>query len=1145
MSLQLILGNSGSGKTHYLYERVIQEAMEHPERNYLVIVPEQFTMATQKELVTRHPNGGILNIDVLSFNRLAHRIFEEVGRDYDGILDDEGKNLILRKIAGDYEKQLKVIGNNLKKFGYISEVKSIISEFTQYKIGEAKLEELKNTVQPHSMLHYKLEDISVIYKGFYQYINEQYITGEELLGKLGNVVRESKILKNSVVTLDGFTGFTPVQESLIVELLKICSDVYLTVTMDETDKFFANMKGQDLFALSKETVDSLTRLTKEHKIQLEKPIILSEKPFYRFANNPTMGFLEQELFRYRGNKYQDYQNVIQAHLHRNPEEESRWVANEIQRMVRTQGYRYQDIAVIASSMDEYGTHLKRACEKQNIPIFSDQKRSILLNSFVEYIRSVLAMVEKNYTYETVFRFLKSGFAPMSTNRVDALETYVLSRGITGYKKWQAPWTKDSERISDQQLAYLNESRVKFVERVQELQYILTQSRKTVEDICTALYEFFLKSNMQKRIEILETQLQEEGRFALAKEYSQIYGTVLDLFDKFVLLLGDEQVSLKEFNDLFDAGLQEARIGIVPPSMDTVIVGDITRTRVGNVKALFFMGNNDNHLPGNMNASGLLSERDREWFEEQCIRLKPNSKQQMYIQKFYLYLILTKPSEKLYISLSKTNSQGKTIRPSYLMGELRKLFPLLKLEEAEMKLDIAELTPEMGLNYLIEGMKDVEIQYSMLWKELYAWYLRHPEWQEEIDLMGTASRYRKSEDNLTKEIAKNLYGNVLKNSVTRLEKFASCPYSHFLSYGLGLKEREIHEFQAVDLGNVFHEAMESYSKKMKEHQKDWATIDEQLQMQWAEECVDASVQDYGYALLFKSERDKYNIERMKRLMKRSVWAVSKQLARGKFEPEGFEVAFGENSELRSTNIVLQEGQKMALRGKIDRVDICNEDDKTYVKILDYKTGNKKLSLSELYYGLQLQLFVYMNAATEMYQEKDKTKRVIPAGVLYYVMNDPIVEVSEADTDVEMSILKELTPDGLVNSDEYVIRLLDEEIESDSYAIPVGKGSRGEYKKSSKIVNEDSFQVIADFTNQKVKKLGEEIVGGNIGITPCQDGDTTACDYCKYGKICGFDKKIPGYEFHKLQKYKDANALGLLQEFIENEEEEESSHGNELD
>ena len=1151
MALQLILGNAGAGKTQCLYERVIQESIENPHRNYLVIVPEQFTMQTQKELVKRHPNGGIINIDVLSFERLAHRIFGEVGSNFGPVLDDEGKNLILRKIAKNYEGELKLIGKNLRKFGYLSEVKSIISEFKQYDIDVQKLEELEAVIPENSMLGYKLADIKVLYKGFYEYLENKYITGEELLDRLSKVVGESNILKDSVITLDGFTGFTPVQNRLLQELLQVCAGIYVTVTIDEKQDPFHYQGVNELFAMSKETIRDFLQLARDHQVEIADPVYLHTKPVYRFRENPELGFLESEIFRYSGKQFmtdlsldKKQRSAIQAYVLRNPMEEAMWVASEIRRLVRTKGYRFQDIAVITSSIEAYGLQMRRACEQYHIPMFSDQKRSILLNAFVEHIRSMLAMVDANYTYETVFRFLKSGFTPLERNHIELLENYVLSRGIKGFKNWQAPW-QDSNPHKVEELLVLNQVRVMFVEYMQETQMLLKQKNKTIQDICVALYNFWDTNQMQEVLQQLEQELETQGELALAKEFNQIYGVVIELLEKLVELLGEERVGLKEFIELFDAGIQEARIGVIPPSMDAVVVGDLTRTRLDHVKVLFFMGMNDVHLPGKLGGGGLLTDRDRESLEEKKVRLKANGKEQIYIQKFYLYLTLTKPSEQLILTYAKTSAEGKSIRPAYVIGDLQHLFPTLSIQEVEMTRDVTsdaqvqECTPEVAIYSFVDGLRNAEIRESDAWQALYQWFQKQPAWKSQIDTLIQAHGYQKSTDALTQKVAQQLYGKQLQNSVTRLEKFAACPYAHFLTYGLGLKERELHEFQPVDLGNIFHSAIEYYSHKVVESKVAWSTLSQAQQEQWANEAVEVSVAEYSHALLYQSEREQYNIERIKRLMRRSVWAVTKQLERGVFVPEGFEVAFGGRDELASTHFHLSEGQDMVLRGKIDRVDLCKQGEQNYVKVLDYKTGSKELSLSELYHGLQLQLFVYLNVALEIETKKSK-QPVIPAGVLYYRMNDPMVEISgeyhdlseeEQKQQVEGSILENLVPDGLVNEGANVIALLDEEFEGKSKAIPVTKTTKGELKATSKAVSQENFSLIREFTNQKVQELGQEIVAGNIDILPYQSEKSTGCDYCQYQQVCQFDCRIKGNAYKEIENYTRDEVLEIIRTELE--------------
>ena len=619
MSLQFIFGNSGSGKSHYLYQQIVEESIRHPEKNYLVLVPEQFTMQTQKDLCMAHPRGGIMNIDVLSFGRLAHRVFEETGKERQPILDDEGKNLVLRKIAGNYEDELTVLKGNLKKQGYISEVKSVISEFTQYGIDFEQLDSFMEGLNPESYLYYKLKDIRKVYEGFEDYLRDKYITKEELLDVLSQTVPEAKMLKDSVIAMDGFTGFTPVQNRLIGELLKVCDKIMLTVEMDRREDPFVYKHPYQLFALSKQMVTSLTEVAQEVKVEIDEPVWLCKNPSYRFKENPEMAFLEEELFRYSRRKYSgEKMQSISLHEVHTPQEEAQYVAEEIRRLVREEGYRYREIAVIASDLNTYADSLEKACERYEIPVFMDHKKSILLNSFVEYLRSLLVMVEQNYTYESVFRYLRTGLCGFTRDEVDRLENYCLALDLKGFKKWDQVWVRKTPMTKKEELEELNQLRVRFVEKLTPLHTVLKKRRKTVKKITLAVYEYLVQEKIQEQLAELEQKFQEEGELALAKEYAQIYRIVLELFDKFVELLGEEEIPLKEYCELLDAGLEEAKVGVIPPSLDQVVIGDMERTRIKNIRALFFVGANDTLLPGNAGARGLLSERDRKQFQEDKI-----------------------------------------------------------------------------------------------------------------------------------------------------------------------------------------------------------------------------------------------------------------------------------------------------------------------------------------------------------------------------------------------------------------------------------------------------------------------------------------------------------------------------------------------
>lgn len=1094
MPLKFVFGPSGSGKSSYLYQHVIQESMKYPEKNYIVLVPEQFTMQTQKDLVMMHERKGIMNIDVLSFARLAYRVFEETGGGGLPVLDDEGKNLILRKIAGDYESELKMLGGHMKKQGYISEVKSVISEFTQYDIGEDEIERVMESAGESSRLYYKLADIRLLYRGFTDYLREKYITKEELLDVLSREVEKSERLKNSTVVLDGFTGFTPVQDRLLGELMRHCREVIVTVTMDRRENPYVYEHPYQLFALSKQMVTSLLQIAKQNKIPVEEPVELYDHVPWRFKEQEALAFLEKHLFRYGAGAYEKEQEQVKLHLAKNPREEAYAVAEQVRRMMREDGYRLRDIGVIVSDMDVYADHLKQAFIKYDIPFFMDHKRSILLNSFVEYIRSVLHMAEQSFSYESVFRFLRTNLAGFTYEEIDELENYVIGLGIKGYKHWQEKWTRKLRGMAQEDLDKMNHYRRQLVEKVDGLIYVLRQRRKTVADITRAIYEFMVQENLQVRLAEQEELFKAKGELALAREYAQIYRIVIELFDKFVELLGDEQVSLSEYCKLLDAGLEEARVGVIPPEVDQVVIGDMQRTRLKDIKALLFAGANDVYLPGALLRTGLLSELDREKFAREKLTLSAGGKEKAYVQKFYLYLNLTKPSEKLDIYYSKVSADGKSVRPSYLIQELQKLFPKLKVRDEERYLKEQELTENIGFDRMIREFVQKRHETDGAWCELYNWYKKNPKWQEKVERFLEAGYYRKPLDALTEEAAKRLYGEEFETSITRMERFAVCAFSHFLTYGLGLREREEYDFQAADLGNVCHRALERFSYKVEREAGDWLKLTEEKRKQYVEESVEEAIADYGNSILYSSSRNAYLIVRMKRMLEKTVWALTKQLAAGDFKPSAYELRFA--------------------NGKIDRVDTCEDGDCVYVKVIDYKTGSKSFDVTALYHGLQLQLMVYMDAALQLEQKKHPEKEILPAGVFYYRIQDPLIDRPKEGEEQE-SILKELKPDGMISLEKEVLEHLDHCMVGESSVIPVKYNKNGSLSKSSKAASAQDFYLMMKYAVNKVEEIRQKILSGDVKVNPYRRGTETSCDYCSYRQICGFDTKMEGYRYREIE------------------------------
>ncbi len=650
------------------------------------------------------------------------------------------------------------------------------------------------------------------------------------------------------------------------------------------------------------------------------------------------------------------------------------------------------------------------------------------------------------------------------------------------------------------------------------------------DITLAVYEFIAGEHLQEKLEQQQKFFAEQGELTLAKEYEQIYRIVMELFDKFSELLGDEPITLKEYCELLDAGFEEAKVGVIPPSIDQVVIGDVERTRMKDIRALFFVGANDVLLPGNAGTGGILSERDREKFKEKDISLSPGPKEKIYIQKFYLYTALTKPTELLSLSWSKVSGEGKSLRPAYLIQELRRLFPNLSVvDEENRKLSDREITRRGGIEKVAKGICSRRLGLDNEWKELYTWFQKDGRNKKEIESILNAGFLHKTDTRLAPELTKELYSDRNRVSVTRLEKFASCAYAHFLSYGLRLSDREEYGFEALDLGNIAHKSLETFSKKADAQKMKWQEIPEALRDEMIDESVEESVIDYGNTVLFSSARNEYMITRIKRLIRTSVWALTKQIEKGDFLPSGYEMQFGS--------------------GKIDRIDTCFDNDCVYVKVTDYKTGMKSFDITALYHGLQMQLPVYLNAALDVEQRKHPHKTIVPAGIFYYRIQDPIVSEEKTQDAVERSILKELKQDGLVNGDDMVISHLEKELSGNSLLFPIGRNKDGSLSKTSHALPEELFRLVLSFAKRKEESVKDRMYDGEVSASPYEMGETTGCDYCPYRDICGFDPRLEGCSYRRLERYSSDDAVKKMREALEENvsrdasENEQSGKGRE--
>lgn len=1127
MSLQLIWGSSGSGKSHWLYSAMIREAREHPEKRYMIIVPEQFTMQTQRELVRLHPAGGILNIDILSFQRLAFRVFEETGASQKPVLTETGKNLLLRRVAAQERSRLDILGSRLEKPGYISQMKSILSELTQYEISEGELEEMIRISEKKPQLQYKLKDILTLYRGFSEYKRDRFLTAEELLDVFCEAAEDSRLLKGSVLAFDGFTGFTPVQQNALKKLLTLCSKIQITVTMDPAEQPVGRIFDHELFYLSKKTIQTLFRLAEETGTQLLEPVVLTQG--HRFRSGGELEFLERHLFRYGKQKRlfrtsEKQENGISLHVSGTPMEEVEFAARTIITLVREQGFRYREIAVMAGDLPSYGNYVKKVFEEQGIPCFVDQTVQVLLNPCLEFIRGAFGLLEFNFSYESVFRYLRTGFAGISREETDRLENYVRALGIRGKYQWEQSWTRETASMVPGEAAVCEEYRKRIMESLAPWLEISGTGKAPLRRYAEALYELLVSCKIQQQLKEQEQEFERKGQREKVNEYSQIYRIILEILDEAVELLEEEEISRKEFLEILEAGFGEARVGLIPPGIDQVHVGDMERTRLNQIRVLLFLGLNDGWIPARESKGGIVSDMEREFLHESGIELSPTARENGYVQRFYLYLGLTKPSERLYLSFCRSSSDGGAMRPSYLVAVIRRLFPYLEIRDENVKKDpLDQITSlKTGLPYLAENLRLLREKGGEALRKrtgkLLQLYQEDEGFGKQAEALVDAAFLVLGQEKIDSLTAKALYGEVLENSVTRLEQFASCAFAHFAAYGLQLKEREEYKVRSVDIGNIFHKALELFARKLENSPYNWFTLPEEDRKKLTEDSVEEAVETYGSQVFFDTERNRYGIQRIKRILNRSVWALHRQIQAGRFVPGGFEVSFSSARDLKSVNIALSETERMRLKGRIDRIDVCQEEDQVYVKVVDYKSGNTSFDLVALYYGLQLQLVVYLNAAMELEQRLHPEKEIVPAGIFYFRLQDPILEGTQEMTPEEINreILKKLRPSGLVNQDPAVVERMDGAFEKNSLVIPVGKKKDGSWTAASKVAKREQLEALSCFVQEKLQHLGQKILEGWVAPDPYERKQECSCTYCQFSGLCGFDRKLPGTGFRKISE-----------------------------
>jgi len=731
----------------------------------------------------------------------------------------------------------------------------------------------------------------------------------------------------------------------------------------------------------------------------------------------------------------------------------------------------------------------------------DVNRKLLNNPCIETLLSVLKMIQKDFSYDMVFRYLKSGFSNFTMEEADFLENYVLACGIRGFARWNRPFA--SKLFSDEETQRAEELRIRFMEEVKDLKIGLKRRGSTVKRKLIYLYEFLEMLDVEGKMAKKQEMFEEEGNLIQAATYAKVYDQVIDLLEQMAEILGEEKLSYDDFLSVLESGLEEMQIGVIPPSLDQIVIGDMKRTRTEEVKILFFLGVNEGVIPAANDGGGVVSDYQREILQSYGIGLAPGAKESAYMEQFYLYLTVSKPTDRLYVSYRMMEAAGNNNRPSYFIERILRIFPKLKIsmEEEEQK---TGYTKEEALDQMILCLQDLDLTENedsdkMKWMQTLYYALKD---LKPVTDYVDARFYTNQALPLSKELIHDLYGDTISGSVTRMEKFAGCAFSHFMQYGLRLRKRLVHEILPTDMGKVFHKTMELVGKR-----SDWKFADDESRDEFVDAMVELAVTDVQKELFESSHRNEYVLERMKRISKRAVWAMEQHIKRGDFTPEEYEIAFGEENHLDSMTFALEDGEKMIFSGVVDRMDSVEDEENKYLKIIDYKSGKQKFDFAKIFHGLQMQLIIYMNAMMELY-EKKSGKRVYPAGMFYFHMDDPVVNV-EHEREANDKILKDLKMSGVVNEDFQLIDHMEHMGPEGYLTLPV-RATKSGYDKRSSILNTTQLLNLGKYVEKKMTDLGNSLMHGDISIKPYEYEGRKPCEYCEFKNICAYEEGVDQVE-----------------------------------
>ena len=1098
MPLRIIYGKAGTGKSSFIYNEINEKIKQNEKSKIYIITPEQFSFTAEKKLMENKKS--VINAEVITFNRMAYRVMNEVGGNIHNSLTKCGKSMLIYSILQKEKKNLNLLNKSDEN---IDLAMRTISEF---KKNQVSIEELKKETENISdnYLKIKLQDLILIYEKFNNNIENKYIDETDLLTKLSENIEKINLFKNAIFYIDEFVGYTKQELEIIKKLLNISKNVTITFCIDNLE--LNSNPDTDIFYPNKITLSKILKLLNEE----EKIETVNLNKLNRFKNEELI-YLENYLYNLKIKKYEKEIKNINLFLSKNQYSEIEYVAKNIIKLVKNNNYKFNEIGIITKNVNTYSSLIKAIFTKYEIPVFIDEKKDLNQNILIRYILSILEIIIKNYSYESVFNYLKINFSEFDEDDIFKLEKYCIKYGIKNNK-----FKKDFiYEINKEEINYLNELRKKIINPIINLEKKINK-KQNVKNIIKELYLFLINENIENKLNKKIKELENKNNFELAKEYKISYEIIINIFDEISNIFNDEEFTLDNFYKIFKIGLKNSSLGKIPASQDGVTVGDTERSRTHKVKAIFIIGLNDGSFPSVNKDEGFINDTDREVLKEKNIELAKGTLENLYDDNFNIYKAFTTAEEKIFLSYCQSDTDGKSLRPSTLILKIKKIFPNLIeqndiLEKENYFVNEKELYEDFISKIICEND---EIKNDNLFL-FYKYFNENNNYKKILKNNLNYIKKLKMPEKIKKENIQKLYGTKLKTSVSKLETFKSCPYEYFLQYSLKIKEKEELKVKNLDTGSFMHEVINSFFEETKNNKINIKNIEDEEIEKIVNKIIDEKLNNNKNYIFTATEKYKLLVKRLKRIILKALKYIILGLKSGDFEVEGTEVAFDEKKgTYKPIEIKLENGKTVEIVGKIDRIDIAKDENNKYIRIIDYKSSIKDIDYTNIYAGLQLQLITYLDAMC-------KIEDFIPAGILYFNLLEQMINSGKKMTDeeIEEKIKNNFKMKGLILADVRVAKMQDNNLMAgtQSKIIPayMDKSEMLSPKRSS-IATKEEFDKLQKYVINTIKEISGEILNGNIKLKPYYKNKKTPCEYCSYKNVCGFNSGIFKTEYNFINK-----------------------------